>query len=319
MRCVMLLLAVFLALPAAAAGAGDSADGKALFEQKCAACHSIGGGDRVGPDLNGVTLRRPREWIVAFVTAPEKLIAAKDEVATRLYEKYNRIVMPNLGLKPSEAEALIAYLGEAGAAAPTRTPGPAAPLRPAELGATQQAVLVTFLIFTAIIALVFSWVGASTSNPADVDTKRAYSLRTAFFVGALVAAVAVLALTFPGAPYAAAGAKADRVVYVAARQFEFVFSDEPVTGVADLGRVATRRQLELPAGTLVEFRVTGLDVNHGFGIFGPRHELIAQTQAMPGYVNRLLVRLPEAGSYKVFCLEYCAAGHHLMQAGLTVK
>lgn len=319
MRYVAIFLVAWLCLPAFAAAedAGAAAQGKALFEQKCTACHTVGAGDRVGPDLRGVTERQSIEWITRFVSAPEKLIAAKDPIATELYEKYNRIVMPTLGLTPDETKSLIAYLQQAGAAAPAAQP--AAPALPAELGATQRTVLVTFLAFTAVIVIVFAWIGLSTANPTEVDVKRAYSVRTVFFVVATAAVVAVLALTFPGVPYASASAKADRVVYVAARQFEFVFSDEPATSDAELTRVATRRQLDLPAGTLVEFRVTALDVTHGFGLYGPHRELVAQTQAMPGYFNRLLVRLPEAGSYKVLCLEYCAAGHHLMQTDLNVK
>jgi len=321
MRRALVWLTFAAALAAAKPALADpSADGKVLFEQKCVACHTVGAGDRVGPDLAGVTERRTQDWFVRFVSAPEKMIAAKDEVAVRLYEKYNRIVMPTLNLQSVEAQALFAFLRDAGAAAQSRAqPAPAAPPQPQELGAAQSKVLTTFLSISAVIVLVFAWIGLSTRNPTEVDVKRAYSLRTALFVAATMAVVAILAVTLPGVPYAAAGTRAERIVYVAARQFEFVFSDEPVTSVADLGRVATRRQLDLPAGTLVEFRVTGLDVTHGFGIYGPRHELIAQTQAMPGYVNRLLVRLPESGAYKVLCLEYCAAGHHLMQANLTVK
>jgi cytochrome c oxidase subunit 2 len=149
--------------------------------------------------------------------------------------------------------------------------------------------------------------------------KRAYRVRKVFFVAASVTLVALLAATLPLVPYAGAGVKADRVVHVASRQFDFVFSDEPIVSVADVGRVPTIQRLELKAGSLVEFRVTALDVNHGFGLYGPHRQLVAQTQAMPGFVNRLFVRLTEPGQYKVLCLEYCAAGHHLMQTGLTVN
>ncbi len=320
MRFVALLVAA-AAFAAGAARAAEPADeGRLLFEQKCTACHTIGAGDRVGPDLRGVTDRVSQDWLLTFITAPEKMIAAKDEVAVRLYEKYNRIVMPTLGLKQSEAQALFAYLRAAGAAPAAATPAAqAVELPSAELGSTQKTVLVVFLVLAAVIMLAFFWIALSTRDPADVDVKRAYSLRAGLFVVAVGVLAALLIATLPGAPYAAQAAKADRVVYVAARQFEFIFSDQPVTSTADLGRVPTRTHLELPAGTLVEFRVTALDVNHGFGIYGPQHQLVAQTQAMPGYVNRLLVRLPQSGEYKVFCLEYCAAGHHLMQAGLTVR
>ena len=39
---------------------------KALFEQKCAACHTIGKGRLVGPDLAGVNKRRSKKWLNNF-------------------------------------------------------------------------------------------------------------------------------------------------------------------------------------------------------------------------------------------------------------
>ena len=57
LRHTALLAAAALAL-AGAARADTAADGKVLYEQKCAACHTIGGGDRIGPDLHGVAASR---------------------------------------------------------------------------------------------------------------------------------------------------------------------------------------------------------------------------------------------------------------------
>lgn len=79
------------------------------------------------------------------------------------------------------------------------------------------------------------------------------------------------------------------------------------------------RRLVLDGPGRVEFRVTSLDVNHGFGLYDPERRVLAQTQAMPGYVNRLQADLPVAGEYKVFCLEYCALGHHRMRARVEVR
>lgn len=44
--------------------------GKDIFDRVCFACHSIGEGDRVGPDLEGVTERRDSTWLVAWVRDP---------------------------------------------------------------------------------------------------------------------------------------------------------------------------------------------------------------------------------------------------------
>lgn len=323
----MLRRALFIALGVLAlsgvsrAGAAD--DGRVLYEQRCTACHTIGNGDRVGPDLRGATERRSEEWLLRFITEPDKMLASKDETATRLFEKYNRIAMPKLGLSEAEARNLIAHLREAGAAAgASATPAAAAPVvaQPApELAAAQSSVLTSFLVLSAIIIVVFAAVGLSTRTPAEVDVKRAYGVRRVLFIGASAVVVVLLALTLPRQPYASPGAQADRVVYVAARQFEFIYSDEPIVSAADIGRVRTLSHLDLKAGSTIEFRVTGLDVNHGFGIYSPQRQIVAQTQAMPGFVNRLFVKLDQPGQYKVLCLEYCAAGHHLMQSGLTVN
>lgn len=47
-----------------------AAAGKALFQGKCAGCHTIGGGKLVGPDLKGVTTTRDHEWFERFISAP---------------------------------------------------------------------------------------------------------------------------------------------------------------------------------------------------------------------------------------------------------
>ena len=77
--------------------------------------------------------------------------------------------------------------------------------------------------------------------------------------------------------------------------------------------------LEVPARELVEFAVTSKDVNHGFGIYDLQGRLIAQTQAMPGYVNHLRVRFEKPGTYHVLCLEYCGVGHTVMMAEILVQ
>ena len=77
-------------------------------------------------------------------------------------------------------------------------------------------------------------------------------------------------------------------------------------------------QSEVVAGVPVEFRVTSADVNHGFGIYDAAGTLVAQTQAMPGYVNRLTFVFEAPGTYQVLCLEYCGLVHHNMIAEIVV-
>ncbi len=77
-------------------------------------------------------------------------------------------------------------------------------------------------------------------------------------------------------------------------------------------------EARVPADATVAFHVTSADVNHGFAIYDEDLRVVAQTQAMPGYVNVLRVRFPRPGSYRVLCLEYCGLVHHGMAASLEV-
>lgn len=87
----------------------SSEEGKILFNQKCVACHTVGGGKKVGPDLKGVTERRNISWIKGFILSPSSYFSKKDEIATGLLKEFS-IPMPDLGLKEEEVEAIIAYL-----------------------------------------------------------------------------------------------------------------------------------------------------------------------------------------------------------------
>lgn len=77
--------------------------------------------------------------------------------------------------------------------------------------------------------------------------------------------------------------------------------------------------MTVEANSVVEFRVTTLDVNRGFSLYTPDGHLLAQTQAMPGYVNRLRVTFRDPGTYTVLCLEFCGMAHHRMRGVVEVR
>jgi protein SCO1/2 len=84
--------------------------GEFLFGSRCSACHTIGQGDKIGPDLAGVTTRRDRNWLARYVQQPDKMLAEGDPIAKALFEKYKNTRMPNVSLGTADVAAVLAYL-----------------------------------------------------------------------------------------------------------------------------------------------------------------------------------------------------------------
>ncbi len=176
--------------------------------------------------------------------------------------------------------------------------------------------LLLFLALSTVVVVAFVFVARSTRNPAEVPYGAVTGVRRRLFWVMSVALLGFLVLTLPLLPYPHADQKPDRVVHVRARQFLFEFSDKAFPEGDGMAVPA-----ELPpvkAGELVEYRVSAVDATHGFGIYNEKGDLIHQVQAMPGYVNRLRVRFPSAGTFQVLCMEYCGVGHHVMRATIEV-
>jgi protein SCO1/2 len=99
--------------------------GQHLFATRCAACHTIGRGNGLGPDLLGVAESRDRAWLLRLISVPDQMLSEKDPLATALYIKFNKVQMPNLRLSEDDAAMLIDYIKAQttalGANAPART------------------------------------------------------------------------------------------------------------------------------------------------------------------------------------------------------
>ena len=86
-------------------------DVEAFFKQNCAACHTIGGGKLLGPDLKGVTRARDHEWLEKWLQNPQVMIDSGDAVAVKLKEEYGGMVMPAApGMTPQMAESLLKFI-----------------------------------------------------------------------------------------------------------------------------------------------------------------------------------------------------------------
>lgn len=89
-----------------------SRPGQALFKRLCTGCHTVGDGDRVGPDLQGVMQRRDRNWLLRYIADPQKMRTAKDPVALALVAQFPVVRMPAMGIAENDAMDLLAYLGQ---------------------------------------------------------------------------------------------------------------------------------------------------------------------------------------------------------------
>jgi len=93
-------------------------DGATLFKS-CTACHSIGGGRMIGPDLKGITKRRTNDWLVSFIQSSSKLISSGDTDAKAIFKEYNNVPMPNNALTSEQINLILSHIdgGKAGLAA----------------------------------------------------------------------------------------------------------------------------------------------------------------------------------------------------------
>lgn len=174
--------------------------------------------------------------------------------------------------------------------------------------APHTIVWIIALIGMGLIALGFIFVVRQATQPADDARTRKAMHATNVFRRWLFG---ILALLFIGGSY------------FTLRQFPIPSQYTPLD-VDQVVQVVGRQWAwdiqpsEVFAGSLVEFRVTSIDVNHSFALYGADGRIVTQTQAMPDFINKLVYTFDEPGVYKVLCLEYCGLAHANMAAEITV-
>jgi len=99
--------------------------GQSMYKKVCSGCHTIGVGDRVGPDLRGVTERRDRAWLISYIRNPVAMRAKRDPIAVELVAKFKDVHMPNLGMSEVDADDIISYLSAENAKLVDANPPPA--------------------------------------------------------------------------------------------------------------------------------------------------------------------------------------------------
>jgi len=93
---------------------GFSQEGNALFQTHCTACHTIGGGRRVGPDLINILDKRSLEWTVSFIRSSQTMINSGDPEAMAIFKEYNKILMPDPPLTDNQTRSVVEYISQLG-------------------------------------------------------------------------------------------------------------------------------------------------------------------------------------------------------------
>jgi mono/diheme cytochrome c family protein len=89
----------------------QSQNGGDLYKANCAACHTIGSGRLVGPDLIGVTEKYDKPWLKQFIKSSTNLIKAGDSQAVKIFTEYANMPMPDTKLSDAEIDAIIGFIG----------------------------------------------------------------------------------------------------------------------------------------------------------------------------------------------------------------
>lgn len=162
------------------------------------------------------------------------------------------------------------------------------------------------IVCLAVVVGTFAYVILGSKNRDENYSgvmQHAYGIRKIFFILFLIFGVAIASMTLTNLPYDAHANVAEEAIEVDVTGHQWYWDIE---------------KTEFQVGQPVIFNVTSSDVNHGFGIYDEDLTLLNQTQAMPGYINKLAHTFDKPGKYKVLCLEYCGLSHHAMVAELTV-
>ncbi|MGW9685255.1 cytochrome c3 family protein [Flagellimonas sp. 2504JD1-5] len=137
-------------------GPGDAAKGKQLFNQNCAACHSL---DRkmTGPALANIAVRLSEdegldcEWLYAWIKNSPGMIKAGDAYANKIYAEYNQAAMTAFPtLSDQDINDILAYT-----AAPPPAPIVATAAAGADDGSGGKSSGISNELILGALALVF--------------------------------------------------------------------------------------------------------------------------------------------------------------------
>ncbi len=93
--------------------ASAASDGKAIFKQNCAVCHSLGDQKLAGPGLKGIMDRAPKgDWLFNWIKNSEKMIKSGDAYAAKIFKENGNAAMTVFegNLSDDQIHAVVEYI-----------------------------------------------------------------------------------------------------------------------------------------------------------------------------------------------------------------
>lgn len=171
--------------------------------------------------------------------------------------------------------------------------------------------------FVVILVVLFVVLTSNKGEDKVAAKKKVYHYRKRYFWGLIAIFLIATLISFKFMPYSSTDDDDEEIVTVVGFQWGWKLakgaskeSPQDLTG---------GNEITLPMNTNVKFVVTSIDVNHNFAIYDKDGQCVAQTQAMPGYHNKLAYNFKKRGEYKILCLEYCGIPHAFMVGSIHIK
>jgi mono/diheme cytochrome c family protein len=92
--------------------------GEQLFKSVCTACHTIGKGRLVGPDLKGINEKVPQEWLIRFIKSSQTMVKSGDKDAVAIFNEFAKVPMPDNQFSDDQIISILDYIKSADQGAP---------------------------------------------------------------------------------------------------------------------------------------------------------------------------------------------------------
>lgn len=96
----------------------NAQSGEELFNSTCVACHTIGKGRLVGPDLKDINNKRDTQWSIEFIRESQAMIKNGDSDAIAIFDEFSKITMPDNDLSDDQIQSILTYIESAGSGSP---------------------------------------------------------------------------------------------------------------------------------------------------------------------------------------------------------